>query len=183
MLRRVPYRLFTSKSPFDPRIEQLKGTSISPDQIYHKPGKRVEADRLKTSFSERFQGMKDQFGEDYQTPNERFDLHLPRVEATGEMSTEERFHAKQGFRKGKVVAISAGVFILVGIGIAMRKFYSDYRIEMGRFEDKKKEVEFLRDHWYGASRKVVEERKEELRKLKALYKEKYGVEIDESSSN
>jgi hypothetical protein len=181
MLRRGTFRLFSTVPNLDPRIEKLKGTSISPEQIVIKPGKRLETDRLKTAFPDRFKAMKEQFGEDYKTPDERFDLHFPRVEATGEKSAYERHNERQGYRKGKVVGWLTVIILGGGMAVAMMRFYWDYTSQKMRFEEKKKEKEFLRANWYGIPNELREERLAEVAKLKATYKEKYGVEADDHS--
>lgn len=165
----------------DPRIEKLKGTSISPEQIIIKPGKRLETDRLKTAFPDRFKGMKEEFGADYKTPDERFDLHFPRVEATGEKSAYDRHNERQGYRKGKVVSWLTALTLAGGIAVVLTRFYLDYTSQIERLEEKKKEKEFLKANWYGIPNKLREERLAEVAKLKATYKEKYGVDADDHS--
>ena len=179
MLRGSTFRLLSTMPKLDPRLEKLQGTIISPEQIVTKPGKRSETDRLKISFSDRFKGMKEDFGEDYKTPDERFDLHFPRVEASGEKSAFERHNAKQGYSKGKVVSWLTGLALGGGCLVVLVRFYWDYRSQTLEFEGKQKKMEFLRDHWYGIPNQLRAKRLAELQQLKATYKEKYGVEADD----
>lgn len=125
--------------------------------------------------------MKEEFGEDYKTPDERFDLHFPRVEATGEQSAYERHNAKQGYYKGKVVGWLTGLTLGGGMLVVLVKFYWDYRDQALKFEEKQKEMEFLREHWYGIPNQLRAKRLAEMQQLKATYKEKYGVETDDPS--
>ena len=181
MLRVRVVRLFTTSPPPDPRLDLLRGTAVPPEQVVFKPGKKVQTDRLKTRFEERFQDMKDLFGEDYKTPSEKYDLHFPRVQATGEKDFHERYNEKQGFWKGKILLWGlVGVF-LCGTGFVYLKFRWDVSSQLERREQEKQEILFMRHNQYGVSNAVRNQRLAEIQQLKDEFKRKYGVDVDDKS--
>ena len=99
MILRQIRRFFSDQE----RIQKLLD-SLPKDSYIPKPGKGYvhPHNKVKGSMPEYFQEMKQQFGEEFKTPDEKYDLHVPKHEAQGVKSSFQRYHEKHNFSQCNV---------------------------------------------------------------------------------
>lgn len=62
------------------------------------PSSKAQPVKRVSSYKERFDEMKEKFGSDYETPFDKYDLHVPKVEVQEDnRSSFRRYHERHGF--------------------------------------------------------------------------------------
>jgi len=178
MLRNVTKRLISDQE----RLQKLKA-SLPGDQYFFGQKKYVHPTmKVKSSLKERFEHMKEEYGEDYKTPEEKYDLHLPRVDTPeGGKSQEERYHEKTNYKDSKVlIRWTVGILFVVSL-ISIRGTMKEKRYEKENFEVQK-QVAKASNKRSEEQLRILQERRAKIDQIKKEYKEKYGVSIDDDKS-
>ena len=124
--------------------------------------------KVKETYAELGQEMKNLFGQDYKTPYEKYDVHLPRTSSPdGPMPMYDRIHQKSNYKKAKRLA---GFLFAIAMFYTFREIYysrmhkqdsEDYiKMYLEAFELKKNAVEIV-EKKYEERRKIVEQMREE----------------------
>lgn len=123
MLIRRCIRLFSTRQE---ELAKLKA-SLPKDRFYALEDKEFidPSDKAKDTLKGRFDDMKKQFGEDYKTPDEKYDLHLPRTDnPDGGKSMYDRFHEENQYKHSTYLLRGLGLILVY---ITFKQYRNHFR--------------------------------------------------------
>jgi hypothetical protein len=129
------------------------------------PRKGEKPPKIVKTFQEQGEEMKKMFGQEYKGPYDKYDLHLPRTSVPGgPVSQYERLNRKDDFRRTRNL-LWFGVVIAVGYSI--REYFKKNKHWKKSDETAKMYLEEaeLRQVAFNKASKIMEERKEETKKI------------------
>jgi hypothetical protein len=165
MWRRALLRAFSN----DPQVSSKLSSE------YVKAANARPVSRTRT-FQEGFEDMKEKFGPDYQTPFDKYDLHVPKVEVQEDnRSSFQRYHERHEFSQCKVKAAKTLLAIVslgfLGMGLlAIRKRNMDRQREAST-KAALKEFNEAQAQLTANHEAIVQIRREQIAELKRKHKQ------------
>lgn len=157
------------------RVQQLLD-SLPKDQYLPKAGRGYTHPHLKVkgSMPEYFEDMKQQFGQDYKTPDEKYDLHVPKHEAQGTKSSFERYHERHNFSQSRAIMRILFGGLIVGSLVYQRKITGDKKyLEQSLAREKIEHKENVKNA--KITEKILDKRREKVKEIEEKYKKEKGV--------
>ncbi|CAG9333848.1 unnamed protein product [Blepharisma stoltei] len=164
MLIRRALRRFATREEELAKLQQ----SLPKDQFYQHPDKQYihPTMKVKSSLKENFADMKNQFGQDYKTPDEKYDLHVPRAGTPeGGKTQYERFHENNNFQQARNVMKFIGFLIVLGSVYIYRSVHKAMTREKLERENIR-EIEKVRRERNEQIEKLLKSRRQAIEELK-----------------
>mmetsp|Transcript_14700 Transcript_14700/g.27241 ORF Transcript_14700/g.27241 Transcript_14700/m.27241 type:complete len:159 (+) Transcript_14700:2335-2811(+) len=120
------------------------------------------------NFKEGFDSMKEKFGPDYQTPYDKYDLHVPKVEVQEDnRSNFRRYHERHDFYQSKTLMMLCflGLF---GAGLLIIRKRREDKIHEAETREALKAFLVEQDRVMGNFSSIMKHRREQIEELKNI---------------